>query len=118
MATTTEISSAGPQRHEVEVISSLEEAFDYIDRLETALTRTVKILSDNGVQVLVDFDDMIRPVMQNLEHVQRKTQVLSGELNQMHELMNTSQLITSSLDLRTVLEEVMDSVIRLTGAER
>ena len=36
----------------------------------------------------------------------------------MEELLRTFSLITSSLELDRVLEEVMDTVIRLTGAER
>ncbi|NDJ85063.1 MAG: GAF domain-containing protein [Chloroflexi bacterium] len=40
------------------------------------------------------------------------------ELAQLRTLANTTELINSSLDLDTVLNEVMDQVIRLTGAER
>src|SRR6185295_2625979 len=40
------------------------------------------------------------------------------QLDQLNELVRTSALITSSLELDTVLEEVLDTVNKLTGAER
>lgn len=40
------------------------------------------------------------------------------ERSQLRALVGVGQLINSSLDLTTVLNEVMDSIISLTGAER
>jgi adenylate cyclase len=41
-----------------------------------------------------------------------------SELNQLRALADTTSLINSSLDMMDVLKTVMDTVIRLTGAER
>ncbi|MBL8107783.1 MAG: GAF domain-containing protein, partial [Anaerolineales bacterium] len=40
------------------------------------------------------------------------------ELKQLRELVNTSSIINSSLDTGDVLNQVMDTVVRITGAER
>ncbi|MBI4770993.1 MAG: GAF domain-containing protein [Chloroflexi bacterium] len=42
----------------------------------------------------------------------------SQELKQLQALSTISQVVNSSLDLTTVLNEVMDTIIRLSGAER
>ncbi|MEZ4669360.1 MAG: adenylate/guanylate cyclase domain-containing protein [Anaerolineae bacterium] len=40
------------------------------------------------------------------------------ELKQLRELVNTASIINSSLDTSDVLNQVMDTVVRITGAER
>ena len=57
--------------------------------------------------------------------VQKRLDVLAGqlmsrqiELRQLRALAETTALINSSLDTDSVLNQVMDTVIQLTGAER
>ncbi len=53
-----------------------------------------------------------------LENLGKRLQEQQTELGQLRTLASTTQLINSSLDLDEVLEEVMNRVIQLTGAER
>ncbi len=62
---------------------------------------------------------------ETLREVQRRLDVLAGqlmsrqiELRQLRALAETTALINSSLDTDSVLNQVMDTVIQLTGAER
>lgn len=53
--------------------------------------------------------------------IDKQLQTFSGmqiELTQLRALADTTALITSTLDVNEVLNQVMDTVIRLTGAER
>ena len=59
-----------------------------------------------------------RDVRERLQTVSTRLQQDTRELTQLHALAQTTALITSTLDLGTVLNEVMDTVIALTGAER
>lgn len=54
----------------------------------------------------------------NLEKIQPGVAACENELAQLRALAATSSVINSSLDLTTVLNEVMDTIIRLMGAER
>lgn len=54
----------------------------------------------------------------SLEHIERAVAGLEREQGQLRALADISQVINSSLDLTTVLNEVMDTIVKLTGAER
>src|SRR5690606_272638 len=61
----------------------------------------------------------------NIEHFQNRLETLgtqltgsAAELRTLRALAETTALITSTLDTDTVLNQVMDIVIQLTGAER
>ena len=53
-----------------------------------------------------------------LDKAEKQAQSVGHQLEQLEQLLNTFTLITSSLEMDSVLEEVMDTVIQLTGAER
>jgi PAS domain S-box-containing protein len=64
-------------------------------------------------------------VMDGLAHLRGQLEALGPRLTaleadvaQLRALADTSNVINSSLDLTTVLNEVMDTIVRLTGAER
>ena len=54
----------------------------------------------------------------NLERLSRMVQEQEQERMQLQALANIGGVVNSSLDLTTVLNEVMDTIIKLTGAER
>lgn len=89
-----------------------------IRQLEAILARVMQVLSDNGFQVAVDIVGIAHTISENLEQAQKSSRQVATQLDQMTGLLRTFSLITSSLDLDKVLNEVMDTVIRLTGAER
>lgn len=89
-----------------------------IRQLEAILGRVMQVLSENGFQVAVDIVGIAHGIADNLEQAQKSTRQVTTQLDQMTGLLRTFSLITSSLELDKVLDEVMDTVIGLTGAER
>lgn len=78
----------------------------------------MQVLSKRGIQIQIDFNGMAQLLLLDLEKSQKSAQKMHKQLTQMQELLHTSALITSSLEFDRVLEEVLDTVIKLTGAER
>ncbi|HML20411.1 MAG TPA: adenylate/guanylate cyclase domain-containing protein [Aggregatilinea sp.] len=62
--------------------------------------------------------NVLRSVQMDLENFSRQIINASVELSQLRALAETTALVNSSLDLNQVLNEVMDKVVALTGAER
>jgi transcriptional regulator with GAF, ATPase, and Fis domain len=88
------------------------------EKLEAEIEKTVQALRKRGLQLPIDLSAMVRAVKQDAEGL-RQTSAKSGDkLHQFEELVRTSALITSSLDLSQVLEDVIDTIISLTQAER
>jgi GAF domain-containing protein len=101
-----------------DLITSLAETAGQADQLGVAIDRTLQALNKRGVQILINFDEMVQILRSSLENNQRKSQFVAKELSKLQELVNTSALLTSSLELMRVLEEVIDTIVKLTGAER
>lgn len=62
--------------------------------------------------------DNLRQVRSRLDQLGRELLNRQIELRQLRALASTTALINSSLDVDSVLNQVMDTVIQLTGAER
>jgi PAS domain S-box-containing protein len=62
--------------------------------------------------------DQLTTLRETLERVQPHVAAQDAELGRLRALAETASVVNSSLDLSTVLNEVMDTIIRLTGAER
>lgn len=101
-----------------ELKESLETTLQDAGQIQTVVERTVQALTSRGVQVLVDYEGMFQSLRLSLDKTQRTLNLATAQMLQMQELIHTSALITSSLDLNEVLQEVMDTVIKLTRAER
>ncbi|PJF25149.1 MAG: hypothetical protein CUN53_14255, partial [Phototrophicales bacterium] len=87
-------------------------------QLEAILSRMIRVLVDNGFQIQVDVVGMTVEIEQNIAQAERDAKKVNAMLDHLEELLGTFALLTSSLELDQVLEEVMDTVIKLTGAER
>ena len=96
----------------------IAEAASQTDSLDTALEQIVRGLKKYGVKLPVDHKRIIEGLRSNLKETEKNAQQVTGKLLQFQKLVHTSALITSSLELDRVLEEVMDTIIDLTGAER
>jgi GAF domain-containing protein len=96
-------------------ISHLQASTDQLDQM---LVRLLELLSEKGIKVSVDLSGMMRGVRKDAGEVHKASQHVLARLIQMQALVDTSALITSSLDLEQVLDGVIDTVIKLTGAER
>jgi sigma-B regulation protein RsbU (phosphoserine phosphatase) len=88
------------------------------DELDKVLARLLELLSGQGIKPSIDITGIMRRVQKDVGEVQKTSDRVFTQLAQMQALVDTSALITSSLDLDQVLEGVIDTVIKLTGAER
>jgi hypothetical protein len=62
--------------------------------------------------------DGLAGLRDTLEKLSPQLASLEAENARLRALADTASVINSSLDLSSVLNEVMDTIIRLTGAER
>jgi transcriptional regulator with GAF, ATPase, and Fis domain len=89
-----------------------------VDNLESTLEQLLTALRKRGVQPNIDITAIVRAVRRDVDAVGQTVAQSSTRALQFQELVRTLSLINSSLELGKVLEEVMDTVVRLTGAER
>src|SRR4051812_2925343 len=101
-----------------EIVDALKQTTTEAKQLEAIFGKLLQVLTQNGFQVSVDIVGIIQNMYNRLEKAEKQTQGVGRQLEQLDELLRTFTLITSSLELDHVLEDVMDTVIRLTGAER
>lgn len=62
--------------------------------------------------------EALRQMSGSLASLRQWVEDIEQERRNLHALAEIGQVVNSSLDLQTVLNEVMDTIIRLTGAER
>lgn len=101
-----------------EIAAALKQSSTEAHQLEAIFDRLLQVLTQNGFQIQVDIIGLIQTMYKRLDQAEKQTEDVGRQLEQLEELLRTFSLITSSLELERVLEEVMDTVIRLTGAER
>ncbi len=104
--------------HPAEFSDSLNKLSASTDALDKVLVRFLGLLGDKGIKASIDLASMMRDVLRNVDMVKKNSQQVVAQLAQMQSLVHTSALITSSLDLDEVLDGVIDTIIKLTGAER
>lgn len=113
-----------PRRAPVEQNSELDRLGKLATLLQVKLAGAAGLLrereKDVGIDVVTDIDNLVQALAgfrRKLdEHREEQDGVMSREAKLA--LFEVSRAITSSLDLQTVLNQVMDSVIDLTKAER
>src|SRR5689334_17949705 len=101
---------------------SIAEQFDalttQLQQLTDFFPQLVARAKEHDLPQATSLPNMIESAQQALTNAQTQAKQLSVRREQLQELVHTSALLTSSLQLDQVLEEVMDTVIRLVGAER
>jgi sigma-B regulation protein RsbU (phosphoserine phosphatase) len=100
------------------LIAAIEQSVGESRQMETVLERLLQALTQNGFQLSVDLVGIMQGLSARLDGATRDARLVINRVEQLDGLLRTFTLITSSLELDTVLNEVMDTVIRLTGAER
>ncbi len=100
------------------IAEALKQSSTEARQLEAIFDRLLQVLTQNGFQIQVDIIGLIQTLYKRLDQAEKQAESVGHQLDQLEELLRTFSLITSSLELDRVLEEVMDTVIRLTGAER
>ncbi|MGJ3238936.1 MAG: GAF domain-containing protein [Anaerolineae bacterium] len=96
----------------------LTESNDHALQLRQNIDGVVSALTKRSIQINVDFDTTTKALYRSLDDSQKQMTSLAHRWNLMEELVAISALLTSSLELDQVLQSVLDSLIRLTGAER
>lgn len=89
-----------------------------IEEIINALRAQRSILRQRGMSLPPGTLNGLKEVQDNLDILADQLISDSVELEQLRALAKTSSLVTSSLDINQVLNEVIDSVISLTGAQR
>ncbi len=93
---------------------------DNITALREGLTNITRIIARHrGTHALVaDMSRHLFALQDLLAHIEQELTTQALERSELDALYDISHAIGSSLDLQEVLNEVMDQIIRLTGAER
>jgi len=76
------------------------------------------LLEAANIQPTYHLKQALEKVQESARHSQASGKIMMQQVEQLQELVRISALITSSLELEQVLEEVMDTVIQLAGAQR
>lgn len=101
-----------------QIVEALRQSSTEAKQIEAIFNRLLQVLTQNGFQISVDVGSIAQNIYNRLEQAEKQAATVGAQLGQLEELLRTFSLITSTLELDRVLEEVMDTVIRLTGAER
>ena len=86
--------------------------------IKALLTSQKEVLAKAGLHYPPGVTDGLAQLRDNLDKIRPLVASQEDEVARLRALADTSGVINSSLDLTTVLNEVMDTIIRLTGAER
>ncbi|HEY73763.1 MAG: hypothetical protein B6I35_07810 [Anaerolineaceae bacterium 4572_32.2] len=92
-----------------------------ISALRDGLTNIARIVDQRrmrGEPTAVELAQYLPPLQNVLTHLEQDLKAQASEQDELAALYEISHVIGSSLDLPEVLNEVMDQIIRLTGAER
>lgn len=107
-----------PDMTATELQATLAQAIQRARSLERIVLQLKESLARKGMEITTDVQGAVQHLTWSLTYAQRQGEALSQRLDQLQNLIRSSALVTSSLELEQVLEEVLDSVCRLTGAER
>ncbi len=99
-----------------DVLQTLDAIAEKLNVLETRLNRFQPTLAALGMALNVG--ENILPIRQALDKIRIETKKTRTSLDQLQNIVRTSALLTSSLELEQVLKAIIDNVVDLTGAER
>jgi sigma-B regulation protein RsbU (phosphoserine phosphatase) len=91
---------------------------DHVSQFITAVTDLRRAFQSYNVQFPPLLTMGLKAVQQDLDDLTKGATGLTTRSQQLEKLVETSTLLTSSLDLDQVLNEVMDTIINLSGAQR
>lgn len=102
--------------------SSARAELDYIRQLvldvRNVLRHQREVLQAQGFRLPPGTTTTLDEIVRRLEITQEHVTALGHQLDQLRALAGVAALINSSLDLTQVLNETMDTIIQLAGAER
>jgi len=97
---------------------SLESLGRNLENLESVLKMMFEMYAAQGIQPTYHVTQALEKMRDRIQTSLVVGKATVRQVDQLRELIRTSALITSSLELDHVLHEVLDTVNQLTGAER
>jgi GAF domain-containing protein len=91
---------------------------DHVSQFITSVTDLKRAFQSYNMQFPPLLTMGLKAVQQDLDDLTKGVSGLTTRSEQLEKLVETSTLLTSSLDLDQVLNEVMDTIINLSGAQR
>lgn len=88
------------------------------ERLQLILKQMFTALEQKKIRVNIDVNGILMALYESEGHVKDSGRILISQLEQSFELARISALISSTLNLYQVVEEVMDTIVYLTKADR
>lgn len=104
--------------HATDIEASLAKLEKDYEQLKTVLDVLYQALESKGLKPSYHLQQAMDSLERHLKGTRKSSDLTLKRLAQFGELVRTSALITSSLELDDVVREVLDTVIHLTGAER
>jgi PAS domain S-box-containing protein len=99
-------------------LDQLRELTAHLQQASVLLRQQQTFLRQQGMNLPPGTGDTVRTALQRLEGLEDALLGHQIELRQFRGLAQTTAVINSTLELDAVLNQVMDTVIQLTGAER
>jgi adenylate cyclase len=93
---------------------NIESLLDSLDSLTLALRQATGLAPESATELQA----MLGQMRTATEQLQREWQAQQREEEELRALVQVSRAVNSTLDLAAVLNQVMDHIIELTGAER
>jgi adenylate cyclase len=112
------MANATPPANQISVISELRRLSKTVDELEGVLRQHLALLRQKSWDLPKNFLADLQRLRTDIEGVANNIEESQTELQRLRALSDTVELVNSTLELDDVLNAVMDTVIRLTGAER
>src|SRR5260221_752495 len=103
---------------QLSVVEEIRHLQKNVDDLEGVMRQHAQLLKQKGMALPTNFLADLQRTRTDLEAVGHNLDESQTELERLRALSDTTALINTTLDLSDVLNAVMDTVIRLTGAER
>lgn len=100
------------------VQQDLQSLRQLVDNLTVLMQSQREALKQHGVTLPAGTIHALEDVQGRVAGIEADVGVLVKERDQFHALADTAALVNSTLDLTQVLNEVMDTLVKLTGAER
>lgn len=109
---TSEVNYNQPIKEDVQQLSRK------LHELQGILRSQREILRQRGMSLPSNVLTILEDVQISIEAMLKNLKAEEEELHQLRALVQTADMINSTLDLDSVLNQAMDTVIQLTGAER
>lgn len=106
--------------NEMDLQTSLSRMSQSLDRIDKTAMRVLAAATRGQAdqEAIEAYTQAAQHHRQKLQAVREAAERQQAKLEQLNEMVRTTALVTSTLDIDEVLDEVMDTIVALVGAER